>query len=500
MKRFTFLFRICCLLCVFLFAQKSHAQDLHFNADTAVITHHEVTIKGQRVKFKATTGTQPVWDKNGKARAGIFYTYYERTDVDDNKKRPLFFSFNGGPGAGALWMRLGYTGPHRVLIDEEGHPVQPYGIEENPYSILDVADIVFIEPVNTGYSRAVNGVDPQEFFGVNNDIKYLAEWITTFVTRNNRWTSTKYLIGESYGTYRVSGLAHELQARHWMYINGVILVSPGWLGIWRYGPVGDGNMLPYYAATAWYHKKLPAELQAMELEDMLPQVEQFTINEYIPALVEGGFISDEKKQRISQQVARYMGVSQEYVLQHNLAVPMQSFWKELLRKEGFNIGRLDSRYLGIDRQEAGERPDYAAENTAWQHIFTPANAHYVKNYLNYHTDHEYYVAGHAFWDRFNPENKTGESLRQAMAMNPYMHVMVQAGYYDGATDYFNAKYNLWQMDPSGKLKDRMHFKGYRSGHMMYLRYEDLKTSNDDLREFIKNSTPPAGTPAKYEVK
>lgn len=501
MKRFSFVFYTACLSILCLLALPAAGQDLHFNADTAVVTHHEVTIKGQRVKFKATTGTQPVWDKaTGKARAGVFYTYYERTDVDDNAKRPLFFSFNGGPGAGALWMRLGYTGPHRVLIDDEGHPIQPYGIEENPYSILDVADIVFIEPVNTGYSRAINGVDPKEFFGINNDIRYLAEWITTFVTRNNRWTSTKYLIGESYGTYRVSGLAHELQARHWMYVNGVILVSPGWLGIWRYGPVGDGNMLPYYAATAWYHKKLPADLQAMDLEEMLPQVEQFTINEYIPALVEGGFISDEKKDRISKQVARYMGISQEAVLQHNLAVPMQFFWKELLRKEGFNIGRLDSRYLGIDRKEAGDRPDYAAENTAWQHIFTPANAFYVKNYLNYHTDHEYYVAGHASWNRFAPENTTGESLRQAMAMNPYMHVMVQAGYYDGATDYFNAKYNLWQLDPSGKLKDRMHFKGYRSGHMMYLRYEDLKTSNDDLREFIKASTPPPGTPAKYEIK
>lgn len=479
----------------------SRGQDMSFHADSTVTTHHEVTIKGQKVKFKAVTGTQPVWDKvTGKAQAGVFFTYYERTDVPDNKKRPLFFSFNGGPGAGALWMRLGYTGPHRVLVDKEGHPIQPYGIEENPFSILDVADIVFVEPVNTGYSRTVNGVDPKEFFGVNNDIRYLADWITTFVRRNNRWTSTKYLIGESYGTYRVAGLAHELQTKHWMYVNGVILVSPGWLGLWRYGPVGDANMLPYYAATAWYHKKLPADLQRLDLEELLPKVEDFTIQQFIPALVEGGFIDEEKRKNIGKEVARYMGISEEVVMQHNLVVPMQYFWKELLRKEGYTIGRLDSRYLGIDKKVAGDRPDYAAEYTAWQHTFAPANAFYMTNYLNYHTDHEYYVAGHASWNRFDLENNTGERLRQAMAMNPYLHVLVQAGYYDGATDYFNAKYNLWQMDPSGKLKERMHFKGYRSGHMMYLRYEDLETSNEDLRQFIKASTPAPGTSAKYEIQ
>ena len=478
-----------------------YAQDIKINPDSAVTTNHQVVIKGQAVKFSATTGMQPVWDADGKARAGIFYTYYKRTDVSEQDTRPLVFSFNGGPGAGALWMRLGYTGPHRIKIDEEGFPIQPYGVEDNPYSLLDVADIVYIEPVNTGYSRPVNGVPADEFFGVKTDVQYLAQWITTFVSRNNRWISPKYLVGESYGTTRVSGLSLELQSRHWMYINGVVLVSPTSLGVRRDGPVADANRLPYYAATAWFHKKLPTDLQQKDLTDVLPEVEAFTINELIPAIAKGGFIDANERKSVADRMARYMGISSEVILQHNLAVPAQFFWKELLRKEGYTIGRLDSRYLGIDRTVAGERPDYSPENTTWQHIFTPANNYYYTNYLNYHTDLEYYVAGHTRpWPREGAETETaGEDLRQAMAMNPFMHLLVQSGYYDGACDYFNAQYNMWNLDPSGKLKERMHWKGYRSGHMMYLRHEDLITSNEDLRDFIRQTIPAEGVPAKYTV-
>lgn len=477
------------------------AQELRFNPDSTVTTQHQVTIKGAPVKFRVTTGMQPVWNEKGEVRAGLFFTYYRRTDVPDTVHRPLVFSFNGGPGAGALWMRLGYTGPHRIKIDEEGFPVQPYGIEDNPHSLLDVADIVFIEPVNTGYSRPAKGVPADEFFGVKTDVAYLAKWITTFVTRYNRWVSPKYLVGESYGTTRVSGLALELQAKHWMYINGVVLVSPTGLGIRRDGPVADANKLPYYAAVAWYHKKLPADLQRKDLTEVLPEVEAFTIDKLTPALVRGGFLPEQERQAIAQQMARYMGISAEVILQHNLAVPMPFFWKELLRKEGYTVGRLDSRYLGIDKTVAGIQPDYAPENTTWQHIFTPANNFYYTNYLKYHTDLEYYVAGHTRpWPREGEETETaGEDLRQAMAMNPFMHVFVQSGYYDGACDYFNAQYNLWQMDRSGKLKSRMHWKGYRSGHMMYLRYEDLITANEDLREFIAKTIPGKGVPAKYSV-
>ena len=474
--------------------------------DSSVKTEHETKILGKRVKYSATTGTQPVWNKKDEAVATLFYTYYQRTDVKDNATRPLIISFNGGPGSASVWMHVAYTGPRILNIDNEGYPVQPYGVQTNPYSILDVADIVFVNPVNTGYSRVLpdaEGKMPSKeeqkkmFFGVNADISYLADWVNTFVTRNNRWRSPKYLIGESYGTTRVSGLALELQNRQWMYLNGVVLVSPTDIGIERNGPVKAANRLPYFAATAWYHNKLDSELQSKDLLELLPEVEDFTINKLIPALAKGGFIGAEEKRAVLAQMARYSGLSEEAISQNNLDVSTFYFWKELLRDEGKTLGRLDSRYLGIDAKQSGDRPDYWAELTSWLHSFTPAINYYLREELNYKTDTKYNMFGDVHpWDRSN--NKTGENLRLAMAQNPYLNVMVQAGYYDGATNYFDAKYTMWQLDQSGVMKDRLSFKGYRSGHMMYLRRDDLKQSNQDLREFIKSSTPEAGEPAMYK--
>lgn len=471
--------------------------NLVFNPDQNVVTEHSTTIKGQKVPYKATTGTMPVWDEDGKAIAGLFYTYYERSDVKDRATRPLVISFNGGPGSASVWMHIAYTGPKLLNIDDEGYPLQPYGIKENPYSILDVADIVFVNPVNTAYSRATSKDIPKDkFFGVNADIKYLADWIGGFVTRSDRWASPKYLIGESYGTTRVSGLALELQNSQWMYLNGIILVSPTTLGITR-GVAADGALkLPYFAATAWFHKKLPADLQTKDLTAMLPEVEDFTLNELLPAISKGSSLDEQKKKEIASKIARYSGISEKVILQNNLDVPFNYFWKELLRDEGFTVGRLDSRYKGIDRKDAGDGPDFNAELTSWLHSFTPSINMYIRNELNYKTDFKYNMFGPVHpWDKSNDE--TAENLRQAMAQNPYLNLMVQSGYYDGACDYFNAKYNLWQMDPNGKLKDRMTWKGYRSGHMMYLRKQDLETANEDIRTFIKNSLPKAGEAAKY---
>ncbi|MBW8201702.1 S10 family peptidase [Flagellimonas abyssi] len=479
------------------------AQQLNTAMDSTVTVQGKVNIKGKEVKYKATTGKQPVWDDKGRIIAGLFFTYYQRTDVDNIAKRPLVISFNGGPGSASVWMHIAYTGPKILNIDEEGYPVQPYGIKDNPNSILDVADIVYVNPVNTGYSRAINEMDDktksETFFGVKQDIKYLATWIDNFVTRNNRWASPKFLIGESYGTPRVSGLSLELQNSHWMYLNGVILVSPTTLGIERGTVAGAANFLPYYTAAAWFHEQLPADLQSKDLVEILPEVEAYTIDVLTPAISKGGYLPESEKKQVAAKISRYSGLSEKVILEHNLRIPKTFFWKELLRDEGYNIGRLDSRYLGIDEQTAGTRPDYAAELTSWLHSFTPAINHYFKNYLNYHTDVKYNMFGPVRpWDRSN--NTTGYDLRQAMAQNPYLNVLVQSGYYDGGTDYFNAKYNMWQMDPSGKLKDRMEWKGYRSGHMMYLRNEDLQTANDDLREFIAKSLPVEGMPAKYSRK
>ena len=489
---------------VTLLAQKTDVKDNQNTGvnpmvivDSSVTIKNTITINGQTVPYTAKAGTLPVWDESGKPIASVFYTYYERSDVKDRASRPLVISFNGGPGTPSVWMEIGYTGPRILNVDDEGYPVEPYGLHDNPNSILDVADIVYVDPVNTGYSRKINeDVPGSKFFGVNEDIKYLADWINTFVTRNNRWASPKFLIGESYGTTRVSGLALALENQDWMYLDGVILVSPTDLGIKRDGPVGEALMLPYFAATAWYHKALPADLQSKDLTDMLPEVENFTINDLIPALAKGSTLTDAEKENIAAKMSRYSGLSQKVILQHNLIIPANFFWKELLRDKGYTIGRLDSRYRGIDKEAAGNSPDYNAELTAWLHAFTPSMNIYLRDELHYKTDLKYNMFGSVWpWDEKN--NNTGDNLRQAMAQNPFLHLMVQSGYYDGACDFFNAKYSLWQMDPSGKLKDRITWKGLRTGHMVYMRKDDRATANEQLRQFILSSIPKKGEGAKF---
>ena len=485
------------LLIVLITSTLLHAQNRKLPADTTVVTTHETIIKGKKVTYKATTGTQPVWNADGKVIAALYYTYYQRTGISNNTTRPLVISFNGGPGSASVWMHVAYTGPKVLNIDSEGYPVQPYGVSSNPNSILDVADIVYVNPVNTGYSRILDPEAKKEtFFGVNADIKYLAEWLNTFVTRTNRWRSPKYLIGESYGTTRVSGLALELQNSHWMYLNGVILVSPTGLGIDRDGPVDAANRLPYFTAAAWYHKVLPQELQSKDLPEVLAESEEYAINTLTPALVKGGFLPEPEKLAVAKKMAYYSGLSEKSILQNNLDVSTGFFWKDLLRDKGQTIGRLDSRYLGIDGRDAGMRPDYSAELTSWLHSFTPAINYYLQQELKFKTDIKYNMFGPVRpWDRSG--DNTGENLRLAMAENPALNVMVQSGYFDGATTYFNAKYTMWQLDPSGKMKDRLSFKGYRSGHMMYLRAEDLVKSNDDIRDFIGKTLVPKGQPIKY---
>ncbi|NNK72133.1 MAG: carboxypeptidase, partial [Flavobacteriaceae bacterium] len=429
----------------------SFGQNREIPIDTMVVTTHSTTVKGQSFSYTATTGTQPVWDNMGKPIATLFYTYYERNNIKDRASRPLIISFNGGPGSASVWMHIAYTGPQILKIDDEGYPVQPYGVKSNPYSIIDVADIVFVNPVNTGYSRMIPDEkgkmpDREQFFGINEDIKYLAEWINTFVSRKNRWESPKYIIGESYGGTRVMGLSLELQNSQWMYLNGVILVSPADYKVIRVGgPVSSALNLPYYTAAAWHHKALPAELQQKDLLDVLPESEDFTINKLIPAIAKGGFISNAERSEIAKKMSYYSGLSEKVILQHNLDVPTRFFWKDLLRdKTGQTIGRLDSRYLGIDRIEAGTGPDYSAELTSWLHSFTPGINYYIREKLNFKTDIKYNMFGPVRpWN--NDNDSVRDDLRQAMAQNPYLHVLTQSGYYDGATTYFNAKYTMWQV-------------------------------------------------------
>ena len=489
------------LLLVLLLTINIDAQDKRIPIDTTVVTSYAATINGKKLTYKAQTGTQPVFDENGTVKASLFYTYYYRTDVPKSEERPIVMSFNGGPGSASVWMHIAYTGPKTLQIDDEGNPIQPYGIKDNPYSILDVADIVFINPVNTGYSRPVvakdEKVDKKYFFGVNADAKYLAGWLNTFITRNNKWKAPKYIIGESYGGTRVMQLAYELQSNQWMYLNGVIMVSPADYKLLRTDSSEDYAInFPYYTAAAWYHKQLPSALQQKDLLEILPEAEDFAINKLLPALAKGGYIEDTEKNEIATKMAYYSGVKKEVILQHNLELPKAYFWKELLRDtRGKTIGRLDSRYLGLDRRETGSSPDYSPELVSWLHSFTPAINYYTQNVLQFKTDVKYNMFGPVHpWDFSNDNSR--ENLRKAMAQNPYLHLLVQSGYYDGATTYSAAKYTMGKIDPSGKLKKRMSFKGYRSGHMMYLRKEDLQKANQDLRDFILTTTKNVGA-AKY---
>ncbi|WP_259070752.1 S10 family peptidase [Mucilaginibacter sp. X4EP1] len=466
-------------------------------ADSSVVTKHQVTIKGKTIPYTATAGSIPVWDADGRPIAGIFYTYFERDDVSDKSNRPLVISFNGGPGSPSAWMEIGYTGPVLLNVDDEGYPIQPYGISENKNSILDVADIVYVDPVNTGYSRIVDkNTSGSKFFGVNEDIKYLAAWINTFVTRKNRWASPKFLIGESYGTNRVAGLALELQNAQGMFFNGVILVSTTDLGIGRDGPVQAALKLPYFTAAAWYYGMLSPDLQQKDLLAILPEVEDFALNILLPAFSKGGFIDDAEKQQLAAKIAHYSGLPEKLILDNNLDVSRNLFRKALLRDKGYTIGRLDSRYKGIDRQAGGDAPEYPAEALAWMHAFTPAINIYLRNDLNYKTDLKYDMAADVSpWDDDN--DHTGENLRQAIAQNPSLHLLIQSGYFDGSCDYLDSKYTLWQLDPSGKLKDRLKWIGYKSGHMIYMRKDVLPLATEDLRKFIQESLPKPGEPAKY---
>lgn len=489
------------LILIYFVVTSFYAQDHRIPLDTTVITTNSVVIKGKTVSYKTTTGMQPVWDDKGTITASLYYTYYKRTDVKNDENRPIIMSFNGGPGSASVWMHIAYTGPKVLKIDDEGYPVQPYGVKDNPNSILDVTDIVYVNPVNTGYSRPVvakgKKLDKSKFFGINADVKYLASWLNTFITRNNRWKSPKYIIGESYGGTRVMGLAAELQNSQWMYLNGVIMVSPADYKVLRtQGSVDYAINLPYFTAAAWYHKMLPNELQQKDLLEILPEAENYAINNLLPAIAKGGFITEYEKNKVAENFAKYSGLSKKVILQNNLEVSPGYFWKELLReKTGQTIGRLDSRYLGLDKKEVGISTDFNPEITSWLHSFTPAINYYIREHLNFKTDVKYNVFGPVGpWD--NRNNNVREGLRKAMAQNPYLKVLVQSGYYDGATTYFGAKYTMWKTDPSGKMKDRFFFKGYRSGHMMYLRNEDLQKANDDLRTFIQNSLS-NGKAAKY---
>jgi carboxypeptidase C (cathepsin A) len=463
-------------------------------------TVHSVTIDGKIIEYSVTAGTillkEDDLDLGEKAKASLFYIAYTRLNQADAPERPVTFSFNGGPGSSSVWMHLGLLGPKRVLMDDEGFPLPPpYKLVENEFSLLDKTDLVFIDPVSTGYSRAVPKEKPEQYHNIKSDIESVGEFIRIWTTRNNRWSSPKFLIGESYGTTRAGGLAEYLQARYGMYLNGIMLVSS--ILNFLTADFSPGNDLPYllflptYAAAAWYHQKLEPELQK-DLLKTLSEVEKFAVNEYNLALMKGLRLQGKEKADIVSKLARYTGLTTEYIEQTNLRINIHRFVKELRRADGLTIGRLDSRYTGFDSDEAGEFHEGDPSYNSIMGTYTACLYDYIRRDLGFEMDSHYEILSNLYdsWKYDEYQNRyvnIAEKLRMAIQANPYLKVIVCNGYFDLATPYFATEYTFDHINLPEEQRKNVSMAYYRSGHMMYVRKESLAKIKGDLSEFISKS-------------
>lgn len=460
-------------------------------------TQHAITLDGQRISYTATAGTLVLRSEDGKPRASVFHIAYTKDGVKDPAERPVTFAYNGGPGGAAVWVHLGAFGPKRVDLDPEGFPLPPPArLVENLESILDVTDLVFVDPVSTGFSRPAPGVDAKEFHGLENDVESMAEFIRLWITRNGRWGSPRFLAGESYATTRVAGLSEHLLTRHGMRVNGVILISV--VLNHQDNRFNIGNDIPYltflptYAAAAWYHKKLAPELSG-DLHRTLKEVEKFAVEEYGPALLMGDWLPAERQRQIAEKLARYTGLSVDYVLRSNLRVEHARFCKELLRDRRQTIGRIDARFTGTDLDAVGELHEFDPSLTGVDAPFVETTLDYLHRELGYREDALVYerISPQVFpWPY--PEGRypnLAENLRQAMMKNPAMKVLVVSGYYDLATPYFAAEYTVAHMGLPEADRKRVRFAYYDSGHMQYIRREDHRKLKKDVAQFIRDATP-----------
>ncbi len=465
--------------------------------NTPSVTHHGVTIGGKRIRYSATAGTISLAEEDGTEKAEVFFIAYVKEDTTDFASRPLTFSFNGGPGSSSVWLHLGALGPRRVVMgDVDSLLPPPWQLTENEYSILDETDLVFIDPVTTGYSRAADGEDDAQFHGFEEDIESVGEFIRLYITQNERWESPKFLIGESYGTTRASGLSGYLQDRYGMFLNGIMLISS--ILDFQTARFTPGNDLPYvlflpsFTATAWYHGKLTPDLQR-DLKQTLVSVETFALGEYASALLLGDALDNDDRRRIAQQLARFTGVSETFVQQCNLRISQRRFCKELMRDQGKTAGRLDSRFQGIDFDDAGELYDYDPSYSAIYGPYTATINHYLRADLGYVSDLPYEILTGRVrpWNYGNVENEflnVAETLRSAMTKNPNLKVFVANGYYDLATPYFATRYTFNHMHLDETLRDHVSMGYYEAGHMMYVKLSSLARLKADLATFIRSSS------------
>jgi len=472
--------------------------------DNLVVSKHAIKIKGREIKYTVTTGTLVLKEETAdrekeaegeKPRAQVFFIAYTKDGVRDVAKRPLTFSFNGGPGSASVWLHLGVLGPRRVLMQNDGElPPPPYKLTDNDYSILDETDLVFIDPMNTGYTRPVEGAKPKEWHGFKKDIELVGDFIRLYTTRYNRWLSPKFLIGESYGTTRASGLSGYLQERHGMYLNGLMLISV----VLDFTTIDFNlnNDLPYimflpgYTATAWYHDVLKPH---KPLQTWLKDAEEFALGDYARALLKGNSLTKEERADIVKRLAQYTGISEQFIERSNLRINDQHYFKELLRERGLTVGRLDSRLIGRDRLGVKETPEYDPLLTNILGPYTAAFYDYIRRELKFESDLPYEIlSGFVHpWSYREFENQyvnVGETLRSAMTYNPHLKVFVANGYYDLGTPYFATEYTFNHLGLDEELQKNVTMEYYDAGHMMYIHMPSLKQMKTDLTKFIKGAS------------
>ena len=458
-----------------------------------VVTKHELRLAGGKVlRYSVTTGFMPLKSDTGEVEARVFFMAYTVERAAGPETRPLMFSFNGGPGSSSVWLHLGALGPKRVKMRSDGAmPQPPYRLVDNEQTWLDDTDLVFIDPVGTGYSRPAKPEGGRKYWGLQGDIESVGEFIRLYLTRYERWASPLFLVGESYGTTRAAGLSGYLVEKG-IAFNGILLVSS--ILNFQTARFTTGNDLPYplflptYAASAWYHKKLPADLQAKPLGDFLREVEAFAATDYPNALQKGDRLTAAERQDAVKRLARYTGLSESYLDESDLRVEIQHFCKELLRREGHTVGRLDSRFRGTDSSGVAERPEFDPSMAAIRPPYTATFNDYVRRTLAYKTDTIYHILGGGIapWDYGSPNGfaDTSQALGDAFAKNPEMRLFVASGFYDLATPYFATQYTLSHMGLDAEQRARISTGQYEAGHMMYIHEGELARLKQDVSKFL----------------
>jgi carboxypeptidase C (cathepsin A) len=450
------------------------------------VTHHSARIGGQQINYTATAATYVIKADDGTPKATFFFVAYTKEDSPDASKRPLSFVYNGGPGSASSYTHMG-LGPKRIVLTDDGFGMPaPYSIVENNDSFLNATDMVFVDAISTGYSRPAPGENTAQFYGVLQDATYFSDFIYQYLTRNERWASPKFLIGESYGTTRSAQLSQVLQQRHQIYLNGVVLLSSVGFGNWG---ADDRTIffLPTFIATAWYHHVLPPELQKLSITEVAQQARQFAHGEYAAALEKGDELPPAEYQKVVKDLARFTGLSPKYIEQTNLRVSPFRWFKELLRDKRLTLGRIDSRFTGMDADAAGERYEYDSSLASYDGSYVAMFQDYVRRELKWNTEMYYTLSARVQpWDQGQP-GQPAEALRSAMTQQKYLKVLVLCGYYDVATPYNGIEQTVSHMGLEPSIRKNISFSYYEAGHMMYIEKKSREKLHKDVTAFINNT-------------